>query len=557
MNPNLRRLLRGLVVFGLVLGIVLVACSAYFSSRQSRLISQARKYLARSNPKAAMLCLRRALHYNPRDPEACRLVAELSEKIGSPAALLWRSRVVEVNPKSVTDRLALAQTALMFRDYLTATNALEGVSEAGKATAAYQSAAGSVAAATHQLASAERHFAAAARLEPTNPVPRLNLAVVRLQSTNEQVLAEARNALRLLCTNAVLRSQALRELVADALHSGETGGALAFSSELLQAHDTVFNDMLLRLDVLRESESPNLPSVLAGVQKEAADDPKKTYELVMWQAARAGPVEALAWLRSLPAQTQTNQPGALLVAQCLTVARDWAGLQAALKPQSWAELDFVRRAYLSLGLRGQDLNSSASIEWDKAFKATEGRKENLVMLLRLTAAWNWVSETEELLWTVIQNFPEEKWAGVALSRNLLREGRTRSLMAFYSQQAQVNASDLAAKNNLAMTALLLNAKELRPHDLARDVYKKAPTNAAYASTYAFSLHLLGKNAEALKVFDGLKPEQLAEPAVAIYYALVLRATGDGARARKYLEIGQRARLLPEERKLLQQAGAKT
>jgi len=76
------------------------------------------------------------------------------------------------------------------------------------------------------------------------------------------------------------------------------------------------------------------------------------------------------------------------------------------------------------------LTSSASIEWDKAFKATGGRKENLVMLLRLTAAWNWVSETEELLWTVIQNFPEEKWAGVALSKNLLREGRTRSLMAF-------------------------------------------------------------------------------------------------------------------------------
>ena len=44
---------------------------------------------------------------------------------------------------------------------------------------------------------------------------------------------------------------------------------------------------------------------------------------------------------------------------------------------------------LSLSLRGQDLNSSASIEWDKAFKATGGRKGELVMLLRLTAAWNW------------------------------------------------------------------------------------------------------------------------------------------------------------------------
>jgi hypothetical protein len=45
--------------------------------------------------------------------------------------------------------------------------------------------------------------------------------------------------------------------------------------------------------------------------------------------------------------------------------------------------------------------------------------------------------------------------------------------------------------------------------------------------------------------------------VAVYYALILRATGDDTRARKYLEIGQRANLLPEERKLLQQAVAKS
>jgi hypothetical protein len=36
-------------------------------------------------------------------------------------------------------------------------------------------------------------------LDPTNPIPRLNLAVVRLQGTNAQDLALARTALKLLC----------------------------------------------------------------------------------------------------------------------------------------------------------------------------------------------------------------------------------------------------------------------------------------------------------------------------------------------------------------------
>ena len=39
-------------------------------------------------------------------------------------------------------------------------------------------------------------------------------------------------------------------------------------------------------------------------------------------------------------------------------------------------------------------------------------------------------------------------------------------------------SSLAIKNNLAFVALLLDAQEFKPHELAREVYKLAPTNSA-------------------------------------------------------------------------------
>ena len=115
-----------------------------------------------------------------------------------------------------------------------------------------------------------------------------------------------------------------------------------------------------------------------------------------------------------------------------------SGDDESLAEEHWAELDFVRHGYKSLALHSQRLNSSASIEWDAAFKATGGRKENLVMLLRLAASWNWISESEDLLWTITRNFPADKWAPIALSRNLLLEGRTRSLMTLYSQQSKAN-----------------------------------------------------------------------------------------------------------------------
>src|SRR5215469_11321656 len=180
----MKRLRFFFLLVALLLGILALGYYGYITTRQARLLKQARGYLANSNPTTALLCLRRALGYNPDDLEASRLMAELAERASSPAALLWRSRVVERNPKSTSDRIALAETALIFGDYLSATNALEGISKSGKQTAAFHNAAGNVAVATHHFPEAESHFQEACRLEPTNLAPPMNLAVVRLQGTN-------------------------------------------------------------------------------------------------------------------------------------------------------------------------------------------------------------------------------------------------------------------------------------------------------------------------------------------------------------------------------------
>jgi predicted Zn-dependent protease len=202
------------------------------------------------------------------------------------------------------------------------------------------------------------------------------------------------------------------------------------------------------------------------------------------------------------------------------------------------------------------LTAAARGEWELALKAANGQKEPLAMLLRLAAAWQWQSEGEEILWTIVNRYPAEKWAFQALNQVLFVGGRTRPLMMLYTQELKRSPSDLSMKNNLAVTALLLEANELKPHDLAREVYQKEPTNSYYASTYAFSLNRLGKNAEALKVMQSLNAKELEDPSVAGYYGLILKAAGDSAKARAYLEKSAKAPCLPEERKLfdLAQAG---
>jgi Rad3-related DNA helicase len=321
------------------------------------------------------------------------------------------------------------------------------------------------------------------------------------------------------------------------------------SKELVQQTNSTFTDRLLRLDMLKAIQSPEFSRALAASQREAGTNTAKLHELSLWQMSRTGPADTLAWLRTLPDSRQTNQPAALLAAECQTALQDWKGLQAALDKQRWAELEFIRHAFRARALRGQDFTGGAKAEWQFALKAANNQKQALSMLLGLAEQWNWQSEAEELLWTIVRRYPEERGAFQALSHSLVAGGRTRPLMMLFSQELKRSPSDLALKNNLAMTALLLEAAELKPHDLAREVYEAAPTNSTYASTYAFSLYLQTNNVEALKVIQRLKPADLEKPSIAGYYGLILKATGDRTKARAYLEWASKAQLLPEEKKL--------
>lgn len=543
---------------------ILVGCTAilligyvgfrgYKSWRKSHMVTLAKGFLEKSDLPNALLSLQKALHSDPKNLEACRLMAEVCETGRSPAALVWRGRVVELQPNSTEDRLALARAGMMFGDLISATNALAGIKESDRKTASYHNLAGTVFASMRQLEVAKAHFTQAATLEPTNPAPRLNLAVVGLQQTNAQDLASARASLKELAAVPQVRATALRELLGDALRHQQTNTALSLSADLLKETNAPFTDKLLRLDVLRIAHSPEFTPTLGKLQTEAAPQVARVAELATWQMTRLGPESTLSWFSKLPAATRTNTPVALVTAEAYLALKQWKNLQTTLEPLNWGDLELMRHAYLARSLRGQDLASSAKTEWDQAMKLAGGNKNALTMLLRMAAQWRWENEAEEILWAIVNRLPAEKWAVTALNQAFYMSGRTRSLMSLYSQLAKTNPKDLDLQNNLAMAALLLDAQEIKPHDVARDAYTKASTNASYASTYAFSLYLQDKPKEALQIFQKIDPKKLEDPSNANYYGLILKAAGNPAEAKKYFALGAKAPMLPEEKKLFDKA----
>lgn len=131
----------------------------------------------------------------------------------------------------------------------------------------------------------------------------------------------------------------------------------------------------------------------------------------------------------------------------------------------------------------------------------------------------------------------------------------RGLHKIYSTLLSFDSADVAEKNNVAALSLLLNIQTNRAHQMAREVYQKNPSNDVFASTYAYSLQLQGRTAEALKIAGSISEKHLESPSLAVYYALLLVAAEQPDKAKKYLSIAETGKLLPEERAMLVAAKA--
>ncbi len=541
----------GIVVAGAV--AVLVGPYAYRHWRQEHLIRLADDSLKTGDRTNAALCLRRAVQCNPFDVRALRMYAVLAEQAASPNALWWRRRVVELEPRVQQNRIDLAKTALVLGDRNAAQDALRSVDEPGKQTAEYRKAAGALAWARNDYSEAESQFFEASKLEPTNGAVHLNLAIARLVVNSGAKADFARASLEGLRTNPPVRLEALRQLIQDAMRNSTPQRAVAFARELQADPECRISDHILYLDALLQARRPELTECVSAVEAKAATNSIQAYEVLNWRIRHGETKQGLAWAESLPAAVRTNLPLPMIMAEAYGLARDWGGMQAVLKGQDWKDMDYQRHLLCALALRAQGRTLEASVEWRSALTAASQRIDALNDLVRRTAAWNWSSELNESLWAIVENFPIEKGAFLALYDRLVEAGNTAALHNLLARVSAFVNLPVEFQNNFAVVSLLEYPNGQHGHDLARDAYEKSPANPYVISTYAYSLYLQQKNPEALRLLEGLKPEELEEPSIAGYYGVILAGAGDTAKARHYLERGLQARLLPEERTLITKA----
>ena len=263
--------------------------------------------------------------------------------------------------------------------------------------------------------------------------------------------------------------------------------------------------------------------------------------------------EALNWLASLPASTRDTLPVPLVEAEAYMALRDWTGLEKRLTGQRWKEQDFLRLALLARAFREQGQRDTGNANWLLAVNAATGKVEALAVLAQVAGSWGWQSEVEDLLWVIVRRSPGAEWALKNLLQGYAAKNDTPGLYRVYQALLKNHPQAVEIKNNVAALGLLLNRDKIESGRLAREVYETGKTNALLVSTHAFALHTQGKTAEGLKLMQTLPEPELLRPNIALYYAVLLAAAGDGDQAKPYFDAAEKSPMFPEERRLLDQA----
>lgn len=529
----------------------------YQTYRKRHLSNQAQEFFNRGDLQSAVLVARHLLQLDPDNVAACRIMADTAERSGHREALTWREKIVALEPGVAENKIALAATALRFSQLNLARNILDSVLPGARGTVKYHELAGAVAIAEKQSATAETEFAAALQLDPNNSRLVLNLAMVRLASSDAAAAAKARAELIRLSEHPTLRLESLRALTSDSLARKSVVDAEKWATALKSEKGATLSDLLLYLEAARETNAGQ--AALHEAQLAATLSPGPAAALITWMNRHEMARSALDWGLALPKETLSAQPVPLAISEAYSFLQDWNGLRGWVEGKEWGDQEFLRLAVLSHALHHLGPADRASMEsqtvWTAALKATQGRPDRLATIAQLAEGWSYSDEAAEAWWMIANGNENAKDALTALQRLYKSKQNTHGLLRVAKRALDLNPADLVAANNCASLGLLLTG-DISARRLATRLHTENPDNAIFRTTYAFALFTEGKTSEALKEMEILKEAQLRNPSVATYYFVMLVENGNMDRAHLYLSAANKATLLPEEQQLLTTATRK-
>jgi predicted nucleic acid-binding protein/Tfp pilus assembly protein PilF len=258
---------------------------AYERRSGASAVKRATEALAKDDIEQAMLNARVALDGNPFDVEANRIVAQVLEKGGSPAALEWRRRLGSIRPDDTENLIAWSRDSLTAGYPDTAADVLGRVKPEDRNSAEYHDVAARLAITRQDEAGAESHWKEAARLDPKMERYRLNLAVMQRKNGEGTAREEALDMLRQLAADPDSGRAAQRAILADAVARGDGDRVKEMAEAIASGPGATFMDRLTRLSALRSMKDPDSSNVMVELRDGAVAKPEELFQLLSWMNA--------------------------------------------------------------------------------------------------------------------------------------------------------------------------------------------------------------------------------------------------------------------------------
>jgi predicted Zn-dependent protease len=552
------------LAIAVLLGALFVSYGSklYQNWRENRLLYQATALLHEGKLNKAALMARELLARHPDSLPALSILADTAERQNLEEAVRWRERIARLVPKDLESQLNFASAALRFGRLDVAREALNRVAPSDRDNAAFHVVAGWLARAEGNFAEQEEQFAAAVKKEPHNDLYQFNLAALQIRSKEAEKSDKARDSLERLSNIAPYRTGALRALLNYAVERADLTAADNFAQQLQMSPEVTFGDYLLCLNFYRKLDEKKFRVLLERVKPFAARNPSDLVALMEWMNQNGLAGDLVKWIDKLPAAQLRSPPASVAVADAYATVKNWSRLKRWTRTGTWGDAEYMRLAYEAIAVRhlrsgsASGANSEFQTLWQAAEDLSEEQLERELTLARLATKWQLEPQSEELWLRVEENPPMRREALDNLRRLYRAKDETHKLYEVLQRLHESSPNEAPITADLARLGLNVEENPQRSHQLAKEAYDRAPNEVNCALTYAFSLHRLGRNTEALAIIQNLPVDQLHDPHAAVYVALVLVEGDQVDRAKEYIAAAENGEIYPEEKKLLDEAKSK-
>jgi predicted Zn-dependent protease len=554
-----------LAAAGLAIVFLLGAFLATYGSKlyenwhETRLLDRASALLQEGKLSKAAQITRELLGRRPDSLPALSILAEAAERQNLEEAVSWRERIARLRPNDAESQFNYASAALRFGQLDIARNALNRVSPGDRDNAAFHVVAGWLARAEGNFAEQEEQFAAAVNKQPTNDLYQFNLAALQIRSKDAGKSKNARDMLEQLAKMTPYRAGALRALLNDAVERNDLKRADNFAQQLQMSPEVTFGDYLLCLNFYRKLDEKKFRLLLEKVKPFAARNASDLAALMEWMNQNGLAGDGVKWIDDLPPLQLSSPPASLAVADAYATVKNWSRLRRWTRTGNWGDTEYLRFAFQAIAVRhlrsgnGSTANSEFETLWQTADELSKHEPESEVRLARLATKWRLENQAEELWLRVKENLPMRREALENLRQLYRANNETTKLYEILERLHESSPNEAPITADLARLGLTLDQNTERSHELAKEAHDRAPNEINCAVTYAFSLHGLGRNAEALAIIESLSRDQLHDPHAAIYVALIMVEAIQLDAAKEYIAAAENGKLYPEEKKLLKEA----